>query len=108
MSQTCILWLINKIDKICKATGENRLIMAKNSLKNVIWYLIAPLTLISLLILPNNFSTSALVFLNGLALMYVAKIRVKYILFIILCALLFFLSIYSKTYSYGLNLNHLL
>ena len=33
-----------------------------NSLKNVIWYLTAPLTLISLLILPNNFSTSALVF----------------------------------------------
>ena len=24
MSKTCILWLINKIDKICKATGENR------------------------------------------------------------------------------------
>ena len=35
MSGTCIIWLINKIDKICKATGENRLIMAKNSLKNV-------------------------------------------------------------------------
>jgi len=68
-----------------------------NSLKNVVWYLVAPLTLISLLILPNNFSTSALVFLNGLALMYIAKIRIKYILSIILSAFLFFLSIYSIT-----------
>lgn len=68
-----------------------------NSLKNVIWYLVAPLILISLLILPNNFSTSALVFLNGLALMFVAKIRIKYILTIILSAFIFFLSIYSIT-----------
>tara|TARA_B100001109_G_C18801601_1_gene445135 strand:+ start:8 stop:1138 length:1131 start_codon:yes stop_codon:yes gene_type:complete len=68
-----------------------------NSLKNIIWYLVAPLILISLLILPNNFSTSALVFLNGLALMFVAKIRIKYILTIIFCAFIFFLSIYSIT-----------
>ncbi len=68
-----------------------------NSLKNIIWYLVAPLILISLLILPNNFSTSALVFLNGLALMFVAKIRLKYILTIILSAFIFFLSIYSIT-----------
>ena len=68
-----------------------------NSLKNIIWYLVAPLILISLLILPNNFSTSALVFLNGLALMFVAKIRIKYILSIIFSAVLFFLSIYSIT-----------
>ena len=68
-----------------------------DSLKNIIWYLVAPLILISLLILPNNFSTSALVFLNGLALMFVAKIRIRYILTIIFSAFLFFLSIYSIT-----------
>ena len=42
MSGTCIIWLINKIDKICKATGENRLVMAKNSVKNITSYLKLP------------------------------------------------------------------
>ena len=42
MSKTCIIWLINKIDKICKATGENRLIMAKNSVKNVTQHIKLP------------------------------------------------------------------
>ena len=42
MEKTCIIWLINKIDKICKATGENRLIMAKNSVKNVTSYMKLP------------------------------------------------------------------
>ncbi len=39
---TCIIWLINKIDSICKATGENRLVMAKNSVKNITSYLKLP------------------------------------------------------------------
>ena len=42
MTGTCIIWLINKINKVCKATGENRLIMAKNSVKNVTSYLKLP------------------------------------------------------------------
>tara|TARA_B100001175_G_scaffold97211_1_gene82386 strand:- start:94 stop:960 length:867 start_codon:yes stop_codon:yes gene_type:complete len=42
MEKTCIIWLINKIDKICKATGENRLIMAQNSVKNVTSYMKLP------------------------------------------------------------------
>jgi|TARA_Y100000389_G_scaffold176827_1_gene188623 hypothetical protein len=42
MSKTCIIWLINKIDKICKATGENRLIMAKNSVKNITQHIKLP------------------------------------------------------------------
>lgn len=42
MGGTCLIWLINKIDKVCKATGENRLIMAKNSVKNVTSYLKLP------------------------------------------------------------------
>ncbi len=41
-NKTCIIWLINKIDKICKATGENRLIMAKNSVSNVTRYMKLP------------------------------------------------------------------
>ena len=36
-------------------------------------YVLAPLIVICSLILPNNFSTSALIFLNGLVLMFVAK-----------------------------------
>jgi len=42
MDKTCLIWLINKIDNICKATGEKRLIMAKNSVKNVTSYLKLP------------------------------------------------------------------
>lgn len=42
MTQTCLIWLINKIDKVCKATGENRLIMAQNSVKNVTTYMKLP------------------------------------------------------------------
>lgn len=42
MEKTCIIWLINKIDKICKATGENRLIMAQNSVKNITSYMKLP------------------------------------------------------------------
>ena len=47
MSKTCIIWLINKIDKICKATGENRLIMAQTSVKNVTSYLKLPVIIFS-------------------------------------------------------------
>ena len=46
-------------------------------------YILFPLFVICALILPNNFSTSALIFLNGLVLMYVAKINIKHIISII-------------------------
>ncbi|MDA9227975.1 FtsW/RodA/SpoVE family cell cycle protein [Flavobacteriales bacterium] len=46
-------------------------------------YILAPLIVICSLILPNNFSTSALIFLNGLVLMFVAKVNIKYIASII-------------------------
>ena len=46
-------------------------------------YVLAPLIVICSLILPNNFSTSALIFLNGLVLMFVAKVNIKYIASII-------------------------
>ena len=39
--------------------------------------ILAPLLLVCALILPNNFSTSALVFINGIVLMFLAKIRIN-------------------------------
>ena len=47
--------------------------------KYLLFYVIFPLFVICALILPNNFSTSALIFLNGLVLMYVAKVKMKYL-----------------------------
>ena len=51
--------------------------------KGFIWYLLAPLVIICVLILPSNFSTSALVFFNGLMLMLFAKIHYRFLLSII-------------------------
>ena len=51
--------------------------------KYLSFYILFPLFVICALILPNNFSTSALIFLNGLVLMYVAKINIKHIISII-------------------------
>tara|TARA_B100001057_G_scaffold430128_1_gene456695 strand:- start:5660 stop:6796 length:1137 start_codon:yes stop_codon:yes gene_type:complete len=47
--------------------------------KYLLFYVIFPLFVICALILPNNFSTSALIFLNGLVLMYVAKVKMRYL-----------------------------
>ena len=47
--------------------------------KYLLFFVIFPLFVICALILPNNFSTSALIFLNGLVLMYVAKVKMKYL-----------------------------
>ena len=51
--------------------------------KYLLLYVLVPLVLICSLILPNNFSTSALVFLNGLVLMFIAKVNIKYLFSII-------------------------
>ena len=51
--------------------------------KYLSFYILFPLFVICALILPNNFSTSALIFLNGLVLMYVAKVNIKHIISII-------------------------
>jgi cell division protein FtsW len=51
--------------------------------KGLFWYVLGPLILVCVLILPNNFSTAALVFINGLVLMFVGKIRIKFIAAII-------------------------
>ena len=59
-------------------------------------YVLAPLVVICSLILPNNFSTSALIFLNGLVLMFVAKVNIKYIASII------GLGIFGALFIYGI------
>jgi len=51
--------------------------------KGFFWYLFGPLVFVCLLILPSNFSTSALVFLNGFVLMIFAKIHYKFLLSIV-------------------------
>ena len=62
--------------------------------KNVFWYILCPLLLICMLILPNNFSTAALVFFNGISLMFIAKIRLKFIAIIMGFSIFSSLSIY--------------
>ena len=54
-----------------------------NEFKGVIWYILAPIILICFLILPADLSTATLVFVNGLVLMFIAKINLKYIFGII-------------------------
>jgi cell division protein FtsW len=59
-------------------------------------YVLAPLIVICSLILPNNFSTSALIFLNGLVLMFIAKVNIKYIASII------GLGVFGALFIYGI------
>ena len=59
-------------------------------------YVLVPLIVICSLILPNNFSTSALIFLNGLVLMFIAKVNLKYI------ASIFGLGIFGALFIYGI------
>jgi len=55
--------------------------------KGFIWHLLAPLGIISLMILPSNFSTAALVFVNGFVLMIFGKIHYKFLLTIVAASL---------------------
>ncbi len=66
-----------------------------HNFKDLAWYVLGPLVLVCVLILPNNFSTSALVFINGLVLMFVGKIRLKFIAGIIAFSFVAALTIYS-------------
>jgi len=63
--------------------------------KELFWHVLGPLILVCVLILPNNFSTAALVFINGLVLMFVGKIRIKFIASIIGFAFVGVLTIYA-------------
>jgi cell division protein FtsW len=66
-----------------------------DNLKGLVWYVLGPLLLVCALILPNNFSTAALVFINGLVLMFVGKIRIKFIAGIIGVAFVGAITIYA-------------
>jgi cell division protein FtsW len=66
-----------------------------DNLKDLVWYVLGPLLLVCALILPNNFSTAALVFINGLVLMFVGKIRIKFIAGIIGVAFVAAITIYA-------------
>ena len=65
------------------------------SLKEIVKYLLLPLCIVCLLILPNNFSTSALVFINGIVMLFIGKIKIKYIASILLIAFISAIFIYS-------------
>ena len=66
-----------------------------DNLKDLVWYVLGPLLLVCALILPNNFSTAALVFINGLVLMFVGKIRIKFIAGVIGVAFVGAITIYA-------------
>ena len=63
-------------------------------LPDLIWHIISPLVLICALVLPNNFSTSALIFLNGIVVMFIAHVRLKLIFSVIISAFILAMSIY--------------
>ena len=63
--------------------------------KGVIWYVLAPIILVCFLILPADFSTAVLVFANGLVLMFIAKVNLKYIFGILGIALFSGLMLYA-------------
>ena len=50
-----------------------------NNLFSFLKFVLTPLLLVCMLILPNNFSTAALIFINGIVLMFIAKIKVNLI-----------------------------
>ena len=60
-----------------------------------IWHILCPLLLVCILILPNNFSTSALVFINGLVLIFIGNIKLNFIIKVLAFALLAAGLIYS-------------
>ena len=72
-------------------------------IREFIWYVVFPLVIICVLILPNNFSTSALVFINGLVVMFVARVKLSFILKLLGFSLLIVGLIYflAKFTSFG-------
>jgi len=75
-----------------------------NNFKDFSWYILGPLLIVCALILPSNFSTAALVFINGFALLFFARIRMKYILGIIgfstfLCSIIYFSAKYIPPFQ---------
>ena len=65
-----------------------------NNWKDFCWYILLPLLIICALILPSNFSTSILVFINGFVLMIFARIKLKFLLHIIIIGIFGVSSLY--------------
>ncbi|MAJ89820.1 MAG: cell division protein FtsW [Flavobacteriales bacterium] len=91
---TVILYMARQI-----SINRNKL----DRMRAFLWYVLSPLIIVCFLILPNNFSTSALVFINGLVLMFVARINIGFILKVLgisfLLAALIYMS--AKFTSFG-------
>ncbi|MAW31030.1 MAG: cell division protein FtsW [Flavobacteriales bacterium] len=64
------------------------------NLKDFLIHLLLPLFLVCVLILPNNFSTASLVFINGVVLMFLGGVKLNYITKLFLTSFLIALSIY--------------
>ena len=86
---TVIIYLSRQI-----SLNRNRI----QKFKDFFWNILLPLLVVCALILPNNFSTSALVFLNGIVLMFIAKIRFSFILKVVSTATFFGLLIVLPTF----------
>ena len=74
-----------------------------NNIKDFARYLLLPLFLVCVLILPNNFSTASLIFINGVILMFLAGVKLNYIGKLFLVSFLTAFSIYllTKNTSFG-------
>jgi cell division protein FtsW len=68
--------------------------------KAVLKYLLLPIGIICALILPANFSTAALLFANCLLLMFIGRIKVKFMLYIVGSCLLFALLLGVVIYQF--------
>ena len=78
------------------------------SFKYLFLYVLAPLVLVSILILPNNLSTAILVFINGLVLMIIARVRSKFILGICGAAIFLSLILYSSAKFFPESVNKIM
>lgn len=68
--------------------------------KAVMKYLLLPIGIICALILPANFSTAALLFLNCMFLMFIGRIKVKFMLMIVGACMLFALLLGVVVYQF--------
>lgn len=68
--------------------------------KGVIKYLLLPIGIICALILPANFSTAALLFLNCLFLMFIGRIKLKFMIYIIGACMVFSLLLGVVVYQF--------
>jgi cell division protein FtsW len=68
--------------------------------KSLLKYILLPVGFICLLILPANFSTAALLFVNCLFLMFVGRVKIKFILYILAACLGFALLLGITIYQF--------